>query len=160
MLDAAQERADQRRSNRRDIQRKNGQTVEQAKALADGPAHAGDVDSAPSTYAADIWARQLDNVRQQVEGAITSLSSSFSGIVERLDHTIASSQRHSEEQTASAGGDSAEAERCLREVIEALRSIQQSTRAGTSRINATSPLPRMLEPLTQRTRLKMRDNGR
>jgi methyl-accepting chemotaxis protein len=76
-----------------------------------------------------IWARQIENVREQVEGAIVSLTSSFSGIVERLDRSIAESQRHSEEQSTGASGDSAEAERYLSEVMQALRSIQNGRKA-------------------------------
>jgi methyl-accepting chemotaxis protein len=78
---------------------------------------------------AGIWARQLDNVRGQVEGAITALTQSFSGIVERLDKTIDESQRHSNEQSTGATQDTAEAERCLTAVIEALRGIQDSRQA-------------------------------
>jgi methyl-accepting chemotaxis protein len=88
-------------------------------------AHAAGADS----RAAGIWARQIDNVRGQVEEAITSLTSSFAGIVERLDRTISGSQRHTDEQSAGAGSDAAEAEKCLSAVVEALRSIQQSRKA-------------------------------
>jgi methyl-accepting chemotaxis protein len=75
-------------------------------------------------------------VREQVEGAITQLTVSFSGIVERLDKTIAESQRHSDEQSAGAGGDSSEAERCLHAVVEALRNIQESRKALNEEIGA------------------------
>jgi methyl-accepting chemotaxis protein len=88
-----------------------------------------EVDSSSANPVAGIWARQLDNVRGQVEGAITALTQSFSGIVERLDKTIDESQRHSNEQSTGATQDTAEAERCLTAVIEALRGIQDSRQA-------------------------------
>jgi methyl-accepting chemotaxis protein len=88
-----------------------------------------EVESPSANPVAGIWARQLDNVRGQVEGAITALTQSFSGIVERLDKTIDESQRHSNEQSTGATQDTAEAERCLTAVIEALRGIQDSRQA-------------------------------
>jgi methyl-accepting chemotaxis protein len=87
------------------------------------------LDSALVNPVAGIWARQIDNVREQVESAITALTLSFSGIVERLDKTINESQRHSNEQSSGAAEDTAEAERCLTAVIDALRGIQQSRQA-------------------------------
>ncbi len=92
--------------------------------------------SAPSNPVAEIWAKQLDNVRGQVESAITSLTLSFSGIVERLDKSIAESQRRSDEQSTGARGDSAEAERCLSAVVAALRNIQESRQALTDEISS------------------------
>lgn len=85
---------------------------------------------------AGIWARQLDNVREQIETAITGLTTSFSGIVERLDRSIADSQRHSDQQSTGASQDSAEAERCLSAVVEALRDIHQSRAALNEEIAA------------------------
>jgi methyl-accepting chemotaxis protein len=101
------------------------------RALGDVPGG----DRQAGTRAASIWARQIDNVREQIEGAINALTTSFSGIVERLDRTIADSQRQSDEQSAGAGLDTAEAERCLSEVVEALRNIQQGRRALNEEIS-------------------------
>ena len=40
-----------------------------------------------------IWAKQIDTSRTQMEDAVVSLTSRFSGIVDRLDTAIAGSQR-------------------------------------------------------------------
>ena len=99
------------------------------RSAAAAHAHQTEVESSSANPVAGIWARQLDNVREQVETAITALTSSFSGVVGRLDKTINESQRHSNEQSTGASQDTAEAERCLTAVIDALRSIQQSRQA-------------------------------
>ncbi len=99
-------------------------------APGDGEAHA------ERAQVTRIWASQIDNVREQVENAITSLTSRFSGIVERLDRSVAESRRHSDAQSAGASQDAAEAERCLRAVVEALGKIQQSRAALNAEIGA------------------------
>jgi methyl-accepting chemotaxis protein len=86
-------------------------------------------DAPASSRVATIWARQLENVRGQVESAINGLSSNFAGIVEQLDRTISDSQRHSDEQSTGARADFTEAEGYLGSVVDALRAIQQGRAA-------------------------------
>ncbi len=100
-----------------------------------------------------IWARQLDNVREQIERAVTALTTSFGGIVERLDRTIGSSQSHSDRQAQDANRDADQAEEFLGEVINALRTMQASRNALTEEINAivsrTAELQKMAESVRQ-----------
>ena len=96
----------------------------------------GEGDDAPaSSRVATIWARQVENVRGQIETAINGLTVNFSGIVERLDRTIVDSQRHSDEQSTGARQDFTEAEGYLGSVIQALRAIQQGRAALAQEID-------------------------
>jgi methyl-accepting chemotaxis protein len=81
-------------------------------------------DAAGSRQLLEIWARQVETARVQTEAAIVALTGQFSAIVQRID-------------TALGSGDSAGAPRDrvadvrrneddLRQVVEALRAIQQS----------------------------------
>lgn len=82
-----------------------------------------------------VWARQLENVRGQIETAINGLTSSFSGIVERLDHSITDSQHQSDRQSSEASADFTDAERHLTAVVDALRTLQESRAALTREID-------------------------
>src|SRR5262245_4674973 len=88
-----------------------------------------------SSRVATIWARQLENVRTQIETAIDGLSKSFADIVLRLDRSINESQRNSDQQSSGANADFLDAERDLGAVVAALRAIQQGRAALTQEID-------------------------
>lgn len=103
--------------------------------------------------AVGIWARQTDNVIEQIERAVNGLTRGFGGIVERLDRMIDRSRSQSELQETAASQDAAQAERNLGEVIEALRAMQESRASLTDEINAiasrTDELRKMAEAVRQ-----------
>jgi methyl-accepting chemotaxis protein len=105
--------------------------------------------SALASGALTIWARQIDNAREQTEAAVVGLAARFGGIVEKLDSHIASSQKDSERQASEAALDGKQAEANLAEVIGALREIQRSRDVLTQEISAivayTSELQKMAE---------------
>lgn len=103
-------------------------------ALAEVPAGVA-IDAPASSRVSTLWARQLENVREQIETAINGLTTSFAGIVERLDRSINESQRHSDEQSNGATADFAAAERDLGAVVGALRAIQQGRQALAQEID-------------------------
>ncbi|MBI4693175.1 MAG: chemotaxis protein [Gammaproteobacteria bacterium] len=71
-----------------------------------------------------VWSRQIASVREQVEGAIVSLSARFAGIVEKLDAATATSWRATGATGAGHGSAMAtvvgEAEQRLNTVTQAL----------------------------------------
>lgn len=92
---------------------------------------------APAATAADaltIWAKQIENARQQTETAVVDLLASFSGIVNKLDTAISSSQHTSDTQVCEVTADCKEAESNLMSVVGALRSIQKSNKELSSEI--------------------------
>lgn len=78
-----------------------------------------------STGALSIWAKQIDNAREQTETAIVELSSLFGGIVGQADQTIAISQREVDGNAGAAQRDGEEAETKLSEVLSDLRNAQK-----------------------------------
>lgn len=96
-----------------------------------------------------IWAKQIENARQQTESAITDLSMRFGDIVQKMDMSIARSQQESESHASEAAQDGHQAEKYLSQVITALREIQHSRDVLTAEISAivahTSELQKMAE---------------
>lgn len=96
-----------------------------------------------------IWAKQIENARQQTESAVTDLTMRFGDIVQKMDMSIARSQQESASHASEAEQDGVEAEKHLSQVIEALREIQHSRdvlKAEISSIVAyTSELQKMAE---------------
>lgn len=76
--------------------------------------------------ALEIWSKQIDTSRQQMEDAVVSLTSRFAGIVERLDAAISGSQRTADVQAREIAVDAQQGERDLLQVVNALKEIQQS----------------------------------
>lgn len=76
--------------------------------------------------ALQIWARQIDTSREQMETAVESLATRFGGIVDRLDHAVSGSQRAADRQAQDVAADAQHGERDLVQVIDALKSIQRS----------------------------------
>lgn len=77
-----------------------------------------------SDGALGIWARQIDNAREQTEEAIVSLGGLFEGIVSRLDQSIAASQREYDSQAGAARQDGEQAQVRLSQVLTDLRAAQ------------------------------------
>lgn len=86
--------------------------------------------------ALDIWARQIDNAREQTETAVTELSAHFGDIVQKMDASIAQSERESAQQAAQAQTDGSAAAQLLAKVTDALREMQQSREALATEIAA------------------------
>lgn len=121
----------------------------------DTPERAADPD-APAGRAAGgtlaIWARQIENARQQTETAIVALADAFGGIVGRLDQSIAESQRSSDGHARDATQDGDQALSRLTQVIGDLRNAQKSRDALHGEINTivsyTGDLQNMAEEVT------------
>lgn len=79
-----------------------------------------------SSGALTIWARQIENARQQTEDAIVRLSGLFGDIVSKLDRSIAASQRQSDSQAGEARQDGEQAQARLSQVIADLKDAQKS----------------------------------
>jgi methyl-accepting chemotaxis protein len=90
----------------------------------------------PSSGALAIWARQVENARQQTETAVTELSLNFGDIVQKMDSSIAASQRESEAHAHQALLDSQQAELNLSHVISALKEMQSSRDVLTAEMNS------------------------
>jgi methyl-accepting chemotaxis protein len=84
--------------------------------------------------ALNIWARQIENARQQTETAITELSAHFGDIVEKMDASIAKSERASELNAGQANTDGQQAEKDLSQVVDALKQMQRSRDALATEI--------------------------
>lgn len=103
----------------------------------------------PGNGTLGIWAKQIENARQQTESAITDLTMRFGDIVQKMDMGIARSRQESEAHAAEAAQDGSQAEKYLSQVITALREIQHSRDVLTAEISSivayTSELQRMAE---------------
>jgi methyl-accepting chemotaxis protein len=103
----------------------------------------------PESGVLTIWARQIENARQQTEAAITDLTLRFGDIVQKMDMSIAHSRQESETHASEADLDGQQAETQLSQVIRALRAIQHSRDVLTAEISSivayTSELQRMAE---------------
>ena len=80
-----------------------------------------------------IWAKQVESARRQTEEAVVALSTRFEGIVNRLDRALSVD---SDGGARSIAEDTAEGERHLAEVIQALKLIQESRDALAKDIRA------------------------
>jgi methyl-accepting chemotaxis protein len=111
--------------------------------------HAPAAPSGASSGALEIWARQVDNAREQTETAITGLTVNFGELVQKMDASIAQARQASEAHAAQAALDGEDAERQLSLVMQALREMQRSREALTAEIGAivayTGELKRMAE---------------
>lgn len=81
-------------------------------------------DAASSRQLLEIWARQVETARTQTEAAIVALTGQFSAIVQRIDTALGSGKHADAPQDHVA--DVRRNEDDLRQVVEALRAIQQS----------------------------------
>jgi methyl-accepting chemotaxis protein len=86
--------------------------------------------------ALQIWARQVENARQQTEEAITDLTIRFGDIVQKMDTSIAASERQSASHAQEATLDGQQAEQNLSQVMAALREMQRGREALTAEISA------------------------
>jgi methyl-accepting chemotaxis protein len=84
--------------------------------------------------ALQIWARQVENARQQTEDAITDLTMRFGDIVQKMDSGIAASERQSTAHAQEATADGQQAEQNLSRVMAALREMQRGREALTAEI--------------------------
>lgn len=100
------------------------------------PPASSDPTATPAADVLVIWARQIENARQQTETAITELSADFGGIVQKMDESIATSERTSAANAQHANEDGQQAERNLSHVIEALKEMQRSRDALAAEIAA------------------------
>ncbi len=83
-----------------------------------------------------IWARQVENARQQTETAVTELSEHFGDIVQKMDASISTSERESESHAQKATVDGQQAETHLSQVIDALKQMQQTRDALATEISS------------------------
>jgi len=96
-----------------------------------------------------IWARQIENARQQTETAITDLTMRFGDIVQKMDAGIDRSRQESDAHASEVELDGRQAEQYLNQVITALREIQHSRDVLTAEISSivsyTAELQKMAE---------------
>jgi methyl-accepting chemotaxis protein len=101
--------------------------------------------------ALSIWARQIENARQQTETAIVELTELFGSIVGKLDQSIAISQRESAGHASEARQDGDQARNNLLQVISDLRDAQKNrdvlNREITAIVSHTDDLLRMAEDI-------------
>ena len=91
------------------------------------PALEGRLLGAACAQALPIWAKQIETAREQTQQAVVSLMQRFGAIVERLDTALGAAQAHSRGDSIAA--DSAEGQRCLGLVMQALVAIRSSREA-------------------------------
>jgi len=100
-----------------------------------------------------IFARQIDNVREQTEQAIVALSSRFRGIVTSLDGAVAASQEVSGDggrQLTSAMDDGRQQ---LLQVIDALTAIRESRAALIAQIRSLGVYTNELQDMAKRVEM-------
>ena len=99
--------------------------------------------------ALSIWARQIENARQQTEDAIVRLTGLFGDIVSKLDRSIAVSQRQSDSHASEVRLDGEQARARLSQVITDLKDAQTSrdilNREIASIVAFTDDLSKMAE---------------
>jgi methyl-accepting chemotaxis protein len=86
--------------------------------------------------ALQIWARQVENARQQTETAVTDLTVRFGDIVQKMDASIASSEREAASHAQAATVDGEQAARQLSQVTAALHEMQRGRDVLTAEIAA------------------------
>ena len=115
----------------------------------DPPADDSHAPAAVPDGALAIWARQIENARQQTESSITDLAGNFGDLVQKMDGSIAQAQRLAEAYADQAEADGQQAEHELSSVLEALREMRRSRDALTEEMGAivsfTAELQRMAE---------------
>jgi methyl-accepting chemotaxis protein len=117
--------------------------TDQAGAASDAASHGG------STGALAIWAKQIENARQQTETAINELTTLFGSIVTTLDQSIATSQRESDSNANVSAHDGEQAKLHLSQVIADLRDAQRNrdklNQAISAIVSHTGDLSKMAE---------------
>lgn len=112
-------------------------------------AEATTTNPAAATGALHIWARQIENARQQTETAVTDLTVNFGDIVQKMDKSIADAQQAATALASQAAQDGELAERQLSKVLDALREMQRSRETLTAEIGTivayTGELQKMAE---------------
>lgn len=102
-----------------------------------------------ATGALQIWARQIENARQQTETAVTDLTVNFGDIVQKMDKSIADAQQAATALAGQAAKDGQLAEQQLSKVLDALREMQRSRDTLTAEISTivayTGELQKMAE---------------
>jgi methyl-accepting chemotaxis protein len=120
-----------------------------AMSRAPRPAPPPDPAPGPGAGTLSIWAKQIENARQQTETAITDLTMRFGDIVQKMDAGIDRSRQESEAHASEAELDGKQAERYLNQVVTALREIQHSRDVLTAEISSivayTAELQKMAE---------------
>lgn len=115
--------------------------IEQDEPVTEAPAIA--------TGALQIWARQIENARQQTESAITDLTVNFGDLVQKMDKSIADAQEAATALASQAAQDGQLSERQLSSVLDALREMQRSRDTLTAEIGTivayTGELQKMAE---------------
>jgi methyl-accepting chemotaxis protein len=101
------------------------------------------------TQALQIWSKQIDVSRQQMEEAVVALSARFAGIVSRLDSALADSHAAASGDTRAVTAEAQQSEQDLLCVIDALKAIQRSRQTLANEIRAvvtyTSELRQMAD---------------
>lgn len=92
--------------------------------------------SSPAGGALQIWARQVENARQQTESAITDLTVNFGDLVQKMDASMARAQQLAEAHASQAELDGQQSARELSQVLEALREMQRSRESLTAEIGS------------------------
>ena len=103
--------------------------------------NAADTDPAPTAPspaggALQIWARQVENARQQTESAITDLTVNFGDLVQKMDASMARAQQLAEAHASQAELDGQQSAHELSQVLEALREMQRSRESLTAEIGS------------------------
>lgn len=102
-----------------------------------------------SVGAMAIWAKQIENARQQTETAVVKLAGLFDDIVAKLDVAIDASQRDSAGNANEAAQDGEQAQSKLSQVIDDLRDAQKGrellNQEITSIVSYTDSLQKMAE---------------
>ncbi len=104
------------------------------EASVDAAASPPATDESPARGALQIWARQVENARQQTETAVTDLTVRFGDIVQKMDASLASSERESASHAQAAELDGQQAERELSQVTAALHEMQRGRDVLTAEI--------------------------
>ena len=102
----------------------------------DPPADDSHAPAAVPDGALAIWARQIENARQQTESSITDLAGNFGDLVQKMDGSIAQAQRLAEAYADQAEADGQQAEHELSSVLEALRERRQAAKRAREEAEA------------------------
>ncbi len=100
-----------------------------------------------------IWARQIDTSRGQMEAAVTSLSSSFGGIVDKLGQTLDSSAVNLQSGEGGLHAVFAQSERRLTRLVDAIEAATQGKEQLTAQIGDLASLAQDLDGMATQVAL-------
>ena len=86
--------------------------------------------------ALQIWARQVENARQQTESAITDLTVNFGDLVQKMDASMARAQQLAEAHASQAELDGHQSARELSQVLDSLREMQRGRESLTAEMGS------------------------